>query len=170
MKYSIMFIIMITILNPIEYISQDRQTYNHPYLNFNFTASENWIKVHHPEDKFIYEIMRPDSLLHVMLWYTETEQSAEKYLVKMADMKDLAPADRKPSVSNINKKEFWMFNTSGYIGKKHVQSILAVVSHGKSLQRPKENRLYIVHIWCPEENYSRLRNTFDEILASIQII
>lgn len=69
--------------------SQNPQIYKHSSLNIQFEASQNWLQVPHPEDELIYEMVDPDSVVHVVLWYTETEQDALSYLMKMADMKDL---------------------------------------------------------------------------------
>ena len=47
--------------------AQNQSTYKHPSLDFRFTASENWKKIDHPEDKMILEMVDPDDAIHVIL-------------------------------------------------------------------------------------------------------
>ena len=169
MKYLIIFLFVITITTPAESFLQETQFYKHPHLNFHFEAAGNWINVPHPEDKLIYEMISPDSVLHVMLWYTETEQSAKKYLIKMSDMKGLDLDNNKPSTEKIDGKDSWLLRSPGNIGRIHAKSFISVTADGKVSQRPKENKLYIVQIWCKEESFPDVNNNFDEILGSIKI-
>lgn len=163
----ILFTIIFSI--PIKLFPQETQVYKHPTLQFQFTASQNLINIHHPEDELIYEMMSTDSNMHVMLWYTETEQNAKGYLTKMASMKDLGVGDEEPFLNTINDQEIWILNVAGYDGKLPIQTLLAVTSHGMSVKNPKENRLFIVQIWCQKDNYPRYKSNFEKILNSVQI-
>jgi hypothetical protein len=163
----IFFIIIFSI--PIKSFSQETQVYKHPTLQFQITASQNLINIHHPEDELLYEMMSPDSNMHVMLWYTETEQNARGYLTKMASMKDLNVGDEKPFLKTINDQEIWILNVAGCDGKLPIQTLLAATSHGMSIKHPKENRLFIIQIWCQKENYPRHKSKFEKILNSVQI-
>ena len=149
--------------------AQETQIYKHPSLNFQFSASQQWIDIYHSEDSLIYEMMSSDSILQVMLWYTETEQNAKKYLAKMADMKSLSVTEKEPSSGIINNKEIWMYTASGHAGQIQIQTLLAVIPHGNSEIHPKENRLFIIQIWCQKGQYLSKKNTFEEILNSVQI-
>jgi hypothetical protein len=60
-------------------------------------------------------------------------------------------------------------NVSGTVAKAAVRTLLAVIPCGKSRDHPDENALYIVQIWCPEENYERHARLMEEILFSVQI-
>ena len=146
---TIIFIFLI----PFKSFSQKTQIYKHPTLKFQFEASGNWINIPRPEDKLIYEMMSPDSNIHVMLWYTETEQSAKNYLSKMAGMKDLIFTNEVPCLRTINNQDMWMLNVPGYERKITVRMLLGVTARGMSKNQPKENCLFI---WC-WRNTSRTR-------------
>ena len=149
--------------------SQTYSVYKHPYLNFSFDASQNWTKVYHPEDNLIYEMKSPDNGLHVMLWYTETEQSAKKYLIKMADMKGLADKHLEPTKTKLDDKESWLHETNSIIRNENIKSFLSVTAHGYCEERPKENCLFIVQAWCNSTDYVKYKNMIDDILATVKI-
>ena len=113
-------------------------------LDFEFIAAENWQPILHPEDNSIYEIVDPDSIKHVLLWYTETEQDAQHYLWKMVSMKNIVVKE-KPSKSQIGIYDAWMINAFGYERNIPDRIIIAVVPYGKSKVRARENRLFIVN-------------------------
>ena len=46
---------------------------------------------------------------------------------------------------------------------------MVVIPHGKSKIHPKENRLYVVQIWCPEIQFSNQQEIMEDILKSINI-
>lgn len=149
-------------------VSQNTQIYKHPTLNIQFEASKDWIQIPRPEDKLIYEVKSPDSIIHVILWYTTTEQSGRSYLEKMASMKDLIVND-KPFLRQINNHDVWVLNVPGYEQKIPIRTLLAVITHGKSKIHPRENCLFIVQILCKKKNYEKYKNTMENILSSIQL-
>ena len=161
-------IVLTLLLNNNTY-GQNVQIYEHPSLNIQFKASQNWQQMPRPEDKLIYEVIDPDSIVHVVLWYTETEQDAQGYLWKMASMKDLVLGEEKPAKSRINNHDAWVLNVPGHEKKIPIRMLLAVIPHGKSQAHPKENALFIIQIWCPEENYEEHKTTMENILASMEI-
>jgi hypothetical protein len=171
MKSEIMQICLIYILIsiPLTSSSQDSHIYKHPALNFQYAASEDWINIQHPEDSLIYEMVSPDSGIHVMLWYTETEQTAEKYLLKMVSMKDLDMEGGEPNPRTVNEHDMWVIVLPGYQGKIPVRLMLGITARGMSKKHPKENRLFIVQIWCHQEKYSAYQTTFEEILQSVKL-
>jgi len=144
------------------------QIYKHPFLNIQFMASLNWREVPHPEDNLIYEVVDPDSIVHVVLWYTETEQDGPDYLWKMANMKNLMLGE-KPSKRRIKNRDAWVLNVPGHKNHKPIQMLLAVIPHGKSPLRPKENALFIIQIWCPEESSKKHMPIMENILDSMEI-
>jgi hypothetical protein len=166
--YKLILILLVTIVNAHQY-AMDNTIYKHPLLAFQFTASENWSQINHPEDNLIYEVTNPGNALHVMLWYRETEQSAKKYLIKMADMKGLADKHIEPNKVTIDNKDSWQHETISTIGNENVKSFISVTANGHNKQRAKENCLYILHIWCMEEDYVKYDNRIDEIIASVKI-
>ncbi|UCC40493.1 MAG: hypothetical protein JSV96_03340 [Candidatus Aminicenantes bacterium] len=149
-------------------IAQDLQVYKHPRLNIRFEAPANWKENPYHKDKLIYEIFEPDTDMHVMLWYTTTEQSGPRYLEKMADMKGLV-LEGKPVAIQIKGRDAWLYNVPGFINEKPIRTLLAVIPDGKSKTYPRENALYIIQVWCPEENYEQHMRIMENILRSVEI-
>jgi hypothetical protein len=149
-------------------IAQELQVYKHPRLNIQFEAPVNWKENPYHKDKSIYEIFDPDTDIHVMLWFTTTEQDGPKYIEKMASMKDLVLED-KPVKIQIKDCDAWFYNVPGFINKKSIRMLLAVMLDGKSKTYPRENALHIIQIWCPEENYEQHMHMMEDILDSMEI-
>ena len=149
-------------------IAQELKVYKHPRLNIQFKAPADWKENPYYRDKSIYEIFDPDTDMHVMLWYTTTEQDGPKYLEKMASMKDLVP-EGKPTKIQIKGRDAWFYNAPGFINKKSVRMLLAVIPDGKSKDYPRENALHIIQIWCPAEQFVDNEQDMMLILNSIQI-
>jgi hypothetical protein len=149
-------------------IAQELKVYKHPRLNIQFEAPVNWKENPYHRDKSIYEIFNPDTDMHVMLWYTTTEQDGPKYLEKMANMKDLV-LEGKPAKIQIKGRDAWFNNVPGFINKKSIRMLLAVIPDGKSKTYPRENALHIIQIWCPEENYEQHMHMMENILDSMEI-
>lgn len=150
-------------------IAKELQVYKHPKQNIQFEAPANWKENPYHKDKLIYEIFDPDIDMHVVLWYTTTEQSGPRYLEKMADMKGLV-LEGKPERIQIKDRNSWFYNVRGFINKKPIRTLLAVIPYGKSKIYPRENALHIIQIWCPEENYERHKRIMENILESVEII
>jgi hypothetical protein len=151
---------------PIHGDTAATKVYRHPTLDFEFEAPSGWKNVRHPEDGLIYEMKDPESGLRVMLWLTTTEQDCPGYLEKMADMKGYraeTPAERR-----IGTSDGWIIETVGDIYGKLSQVMLAGVARPGGY--PEENALYIVQIWCPEEEYAQLKRQMTEILASVKVM
>jgi len=149
-------------------LAQDLQVYKHPRQNIQFEAPADWKENPYHKDKGIYEIYDPDTDIHVMLWYTTTEQDAPRYLEKMADMKGLV-LEGKPAKIEIKNRDAWLYNAPGLVDKKSVQILLAVIPDGKSKEYPRENALHIIQVWCPEEQFTDNEQGMMLILNSIQI-
>lgn len=168
MRRAIISLVPVLMLLSIDAAGDAGQIYKHPTLGFQFKASPGWERVARPGDEATYEVMDPGSGIHVMLWYTTTEQDARGYLWKMADMKGLV-SEEKPSKARIAGHNAWMYDVPGKVNKEPAHVLLAVIKHGMSTKHPKENALYIVQIWCPENMYSRQKKRMKEILATIEI-
>jgi hypothetical protein len=149
-------------------IAHKLRVYKHPKQNIQFEAPADWKENPYHRDKSIYEIFDPDKNIHVMLWYTTTEQDAPRYLEKMASMKDVV-FESKPAKIQIKGRDAWFYNIPGFIDKKSIRMFLAVIPDGKSKEYPRENALHIIQIWCPEEQFTDNEQGMMLILNSIQI-
>ncbi len=159
----------VTLVLPSTSLGQQKQTYTHPSLDIAFEATANWRQVPRPEDKLIYEVADPDGAVHVVLWATSTEQSASGYLWKMADMRGMTVPER-PTPTTIGGSDAWILSAPGSERNVRSRVVLAVIPHGKSMEWPREDVLYIVMIWCPEEDYERHQQVMGEILGSVQLV
>jgi len=150
--------------------SQNHSTYKHPTLDFQFTASEGWKKVDHPEDKMILEMANPDDDVHVILWFTETENSAENYLEKMADMKGFS-WNKDPAKITIKSREAWIINAEGKIQDNPSKIFLVSLplTGEKYVHHKNHIAQYIVMIWCPSNLSPDKQAEMNAILQSIEI-
>lgn len=149
----------------------DNVTYKHPTLNIQFEAEENWRRIRRPEDNNSYEIVDPSGSIHVILWATTTEQDAVRYLEKMASMKDVLVGEGEiPERKMINGWEAFVMRLRGVDQKKPIRTILATIPHGMSAEYPKEFSLFLLQIWCPEEDYESCRMSMESILNSVLIL
>ena len=151
---------------PIHGSAAAAEIYRHPTLDFEFEAPSGWKNVRHPEDGLIYEMRDPASGLRVMLYLTTTEQDCPGYLKKMADMKGYRA--ETPTERRIGTSDGWLIETAGDIYGQSSKVVLAGVSRPGGY--PKENALYIVQVWCPEEEYEQLKRQMTEILASVKVM
>jgi len=86
----------------------------------------------------------------------------------MADMKDLV-FEGKPKKIQIKGCDAWFYNVPGFINKKSIRMLIAVIPDGKSKTHPRENALHIIQIWCPEENYEQHIPIMESIRDSMEI-
>jgi len=90
-------------------------------------------------------------------------------LWKMADMRGMMVAER-PLPTTIDGRAAWVLKAPGSERNKRVRETLAVIPHGKVVERPKENVLFIVIMWCPEGDYEQHEQTMEDILGSVQLV
>jgi hypothetical protein len=160
---------VLTLLLPAGPVAaQDLQSYKHPALEMQFTASPGWIHEPRPGDEETRELIDPETGIHVLMWYTSTQQSAQGYLIKMSSMMNLSRV-AEPKPQTINGRNAWVVDASGAVADLRVETILAVIPSGKSRRHPRENSLYIVQIWCPAVDAPRLAERMNELLASVRI-
>jgi len=86
----------------------------------------------------------------------------------MANMKDLVLGE-KSSKRQIQERDVWILNVPGHERKIPIRMLISVIPHGKSQLRPRENALFIIQIWCPEDSYALYRQLMEEILDSMVI-
>lgn len=148
--------------------AQDLRPYKHPNLDLQFTASGGWHHEPRPGDEQTHERVDPETKIHVLMWRTSTEQSAERYLWKMSHMMDLGP-DLQQQPQTIDGRAAWVLSATATVEGTAAQTLLAVIPSGKSRRHPFAENLYIVQIWCPREDGPRLAGRMAELLGSVRI-
>lgn len=165
---TIAWVLLILTFHVIPVKAAELRPYKHPALDMQFTAPVGWPQVPRPGDESVHERVDPETGIHVLMWYTSTEQSAERYLVKMADMMGL-DLSVQPMSLTLDGRQAWLLETAGTVDGKDVWSRLAVIPSGKSHLHPRENNLYIVKICCPVEDHIRLEHQLQQLISSVRI-
>lgn len=138
------------------------ETHRHPDLPIEFKTFEGWHSVPRPGDEETFEMASPGGEVHVMVWYTSTEQDAARYLMKMADMKGLKLEEGAgPDRVRTTHHDMVFYEIPG--------TLLAVIDNGSSRNHPAENALYIVQISCPREGYVGRDGLIRGILDTVRI-
>lgn|GEM_PF-2522829 len=145
------------------------QVLRHPTLDIQFRAPQGMEHHPWPGDPGVYEVIDSQSAVHVIVWHTTTEQDGLRYLMKMADMKGLS-LDREPERRSIGGREAWVLDTTGASEGTPIHTLLAVLPHGKVPERPRENYLFIMQVWCPDSSWAQHRGTMQAILGSMEIM
>jgi hypothetical protein len=73
---------------------------------------------------------------------------------------------RRPEDNN----SYEIVDPNGSDQKKPIRTILATIPHGMSAEYPKEFSLFLLQIWCPEEDYESCRMSMESILNSVLIL
>ena len=151
--------------------SQNQKIYKHPSLDFQFTATENWTKIDHPEDKMILEMVDPEEVIHVILWVTETVSSPEGYLVKMADMKGLQVTGNPINIL-VNGREGWVIKAEGKINDILSTVFIASIpmTGDKYVHHKNHIAQYIMQIWCPTDLLPQKVKEIGAIQKSVEIL
>ncbi len=142
---------------------QNFTTYKHPSLNIQLRAAENWKHIPRPEDRLIYEITDAESVVHVLMWYTETEQNGSAYIKKMAGMKDLV-YQGEPTKGKINNRDAWVLDATCCMNESPVRVVLVAIPY----ETDKE-ALFITQIWCPEDKFAEKEQKMEDIIYSLEI-
>jgi hypothetical protein len=156
--------------------AQDITIHKHPRLNFSFESTGNWEQNPYHKDDMIYEMVNTDNDINVMLWYNGgTEMDCEKYLVKMADMKEFN--FNEPVRKDFDDKTIWILECTGIQNESPVTNILAAMSYIKPYEKDAPERcqgksynaMHIARIWCPESKYQDNKMQMDDIIASLEL-
>jgi len=143
--------------------SQDLTTYKHPNLNIQIKAAENWKAIPRPEDQLIYELTDPEAVVHVMMWYTETEQDAAAYLKKMAGKKDLV-YQGGPTKGKINNRDAWVLDATCCMDEVPIRVVLVAIPYSSD-----KEALFITQLWCPEGEFAENEQKMENVLYSLEI-
>lgn len=150
--------------------AQAQTIYKHPSLDFQFTASENWKKINHPEDEMILEMVDPDDTIHVVLWVTETESGPKHYLEKMADMKGLNVTGAPINII-VNGHDGWVIKAEGKINSIESTCMIASIPMTGDNYVHHKNHMaqYIVQVWCPTNLFPQKTEEIGAITRSVEI-
>jgi len=141
--------------------AEELRPYKHPGLDMQFSAAPGWRHQPRPGDEGTHERVDPESGIHALMWSTSTEQSAERYLKKMASMIDIAPGGTF-AAREINGRDASVLTTEG--------TILAVIPSGKSRRYPFENKLYIVKIECPADCLGEMEQLLETVRLNDRLL
>lgn len=140
--------------------AQPNQVYHHPTLNIQFEAPPNWMQIPHPEDQTIYELVSPDTTIHIWVYHTITTQDGPTYLKKLALMKQLK-FKGEPVKKIIKDKEAFELEATGLIRQKPIRMIITAL--------PFEKGFFIVQIWSPEQSFMNYQQMMRNIQGSLGI-
>ncbi len=140
--------------------AQPTQVYHHPTLDIQFEASPNWMQIPHPEDQTIYELISPDTTIHIWVYYAVTAQDGPTYLKKLALMKQLK-FKGEPIKKVIKNKEAYELEATGLIRQRSIRMIITAL--------PFEKGFFIVQIWSPEQSFMNYQQMMRNIQGSLGI-
>jgi hypothetical protein len=140
--------------------AQPTQLYHHPSLNIQFDAPPNWMQVPHPEDPMIYELIKPDTTIHVWIYHIVTTQDPPAYLKKVATAKELK-FKKEPVKKIIKNKDAWELEANGLIKLKPIHMIITAI--------PYNNGFFVIQVWTPEPNWINDQQMMRNILGSLGI-
>ena len=146
--------------------SQDSTVYRHPSLPVSIEAPAGWAADSWRGDPGIFEVAAPDGSITALLWFTDTEQSADRYLAKMVNMKpvDLSGPVRR---TEIGGRAAWRVEATGEEqGHERIAESFAVLNAGAGF--PGEGVL-VLQVWCAGERANELAPLMDLIVGSLRI-
>jgi len=147
---------------PAEAAEKKAETHRHPSLPVSFKTFEGWHRVPRPGDEGTFEMASPSGTVHVLVWYTSTEQDAAGYLVKMSGMMGLDIHDgTEPDTLETEYHQMVHYVFPG--------TTLAVIDNGRTEERPRENALYIVKVVYPAEGCDDCEGLARRILGTVRV-
>lgn len=140
--------------------AQPMQVYHHPTLNIEFEAPPNWMQIPHPEDQTIYELVSPDTTIHIWVYHTVTSLDGPSYLEKLATLKGLK-FKGEPVKAVIKNREGFELVASGLVKQKPIRMILTAL--------PYQDGFFIIQIWSPEQSFMNYQQMMRGIQGSLGI-
>jgi hypothetical protein len=145
---------------------QDSTVYRHPSVPVSIEAPTGWKAASWPGDPGVFEVAAPDGSITALLWFTATEQSADRYLNKMVNMKPLEPVTPVETV-DIGGLEAWRIvargSEQGHSGI--LETFVVVNSHLEN--EPEGN--FILQVWCAESRREELSPLIEDIVGSLKV-
>lgn len=147
-------------------VMQDAGTFKHPTLPVTIEAPAGWEAGSWHDDPGVLEVTAPDGSVHVLLWFTDTEQSADRYLAKMVGMKPVEPTGPVRQV-DIGGRAAWRLEATGSEqGEGGIAETFAVLDVGPGF--PGQGAL-VLQVWCPEQRRGELATEMNRIVDSLRI-
>jgi hypothetical protein len=140
--------------------AQPNQIYHHPTLDIQFEAPPSWMQIPHPEDLTIYELVSPDTIIHIVVFHRVTSQDGLTYVKNIALLKQLK-VKGEPVKKIIKNKEAFEVEASGLIKQKPIRMIITAL--------PFEKGFFIIQIWSPEQNFMNSQQMMRNLLGSLGI-
>jgi len=140
--------------------AQPNQVYHHPTLDIQFEAPPSWMQIPHPEDQTIYELVSPDTIIHIVVFHRVTPQDGLTYVKNIALLKQLKPKG-EPVKKIIKNKQAFEIEASGLIKQKPIRMIITAL--------PFEKGFFVIQIWSPEQNFMNYQQMMKNILGSLGI-
>lgn len=146
--------------------TQDVSTYRHPALPVSIEAPTGWEAGAWRDDPGVLEVAAPDGSVQVLLWFTDTEQSADRYLAKMVGMKPVEPAGPVRKI-DIGERPAWRVEATGSEqGQDGIAETFIAMDVGPGF--PGEGTL-VLQVWCPERLRADHATLIDGIVASLRV-
>lgn len=166
LRIVIVFVVLLTFNS---FLSAETKVFTHPSpdISVDFEAPADWIEIPRVDDKNAYEVSDPDGIVHVLLWFTDTEENSDRYLFKMCDMNGMK-FEGELSRKTINERKYLYGYTIGEKNDIEIKELIAVTSTNHS-NLPEHQRLYIIRIWCPLDKFELHAKTMEDILNSVKI-
>ena len=143
--------------------AQNVQNFQHPALNFQVQAFDTWLAVPHPENHMIFEIQDPESVVHVLMWYTEAAGSGTGYLKNFARQKKFV-FDADPVLGKIKERDAWVLDATCCMNESPVRVVLVAIPWKNDV-----NCFYVAQVVCPENQLQEKESTIEQIIYSLDI-
>jgi hypothetical protein len=140
--------------------AQPTQIYHHPTLDIQFEAPPNWMQIPHPEDQTLYELVSPDTTIHIVVFHRVTSQDGPTYVKNIALLKQLK-VKGEPVKKIIKNKEAFEVEASGLIKQKPIRMIITAL--------PFEKGFFIIQMWSPEPSFMNYQQMMRNIQGSLGI-
>lgn len=144
--------------------TQDSSTYRHPALPVSIEAPADWQASAWRSDPGVLQVVAPDGSLQVLLWFTDTEQSADRYLAKMIGMKPVEPVAPARKIE-IGGRPAWRVEATGSEqGQDGIAETFVAMDVGPGF--PAAGAL-VLQVWCPETKCAERATVIERIVGSL---
>lgn len=147
-------------------VAQEMNSWRHPALPVTIEAPTAWGANSWHHDPGVFEVAAPDGSVRSLLSFTDTEQSADRYLAKMVNMKPLEPTGPVRQ-TGIGGRAAWRVEAVGSEqGWDGIAETFAVMNVGAGF--PGEGTL-VLQVWCAADRADEFGPMIDRIVGSLRI-